>query len=269
MNFSRDPLTLEKIRNELVKIEDTIIFALIERASFAQNKIIYEEGKFEFKDFNGSFLDFFMHEMESVHAKVRRYTSPDEYPFSTNLPQPILPSLPFPKMLTPNNINLNPKLKKIYLSHILPLICKPGDDSNYGSSATKDVEALQILSRRIHFGKFVAESKFQDPKYHDTYVTLIQNRDSDGIMKLLTNTAVEERLLRRVRKKAMVYGQEVEEGGDEKSKQGDGYLKIPLDVVADMYEKYIIPLTKEVEVEYLMQRLDHPDFKPEIDYGYS
>lgn len=27
------------------------------------------------------------------------------------------------------------------------------DDGNYGSSATRDVEVLQALSRRIHFGK--------------------------------------------------------------------------------------------------------------------
>jgi hypothetical protein len=27
------------------------------------------------------------------------------------------------------------------------------DDGNYGSAATRDVEVLQALSRRIHFGK--------------------------------------------------------------------------------------------------------------------
>ena len=27
------------------------------------------------------------------------------------------------------------------------------DDGNYGSSATRDVEVLQALSRRIHFGE--------------------------------------------------------------------------------------------------------------------
>lgn len=29
----------------------------------------------------------------------------------------------------------------------------PLDDGNYGSAATRDVEALQAISRRIHFGE--------------------------------------------------------------------------------------------------------------------
>jgi hypothetical protein len=32
-----------------------------------------------------------------------------------------------------------------------------GDDGNYGSSAVCDTECLQALSKRIHFGKFIAE----------------------------------------------------------------------------------------------------------------
>jgi chorismate mutase len=42
---------------------------------------------------------------------------------------------------------------EIYTNDIVPVICKHSDDKNYGSSATKDIEALQALSKRIHFGK--------------------------------------------------------------------------------------------------------------------
>lgn len=48
-----------------------------------------------------------------------------------------------------------------YISEIVPLICDPGDDEQHGSSAVCDVHVLQALSRRVHLGKFVAESKFQ------------------------------------------------------------------------------------------------------------
>lgn len=41
----------------------------------------------------------------------------------------------------------------IYVKDIVPTITKSGDDMNYGSSVTKDIEALQALSKRIHFGK--------------------------------------------------------------------------------------------------------------------
>jgi chorismate mutase len=56
---------------------------------------------------------------------------------------------------------------KFYIEEIVPKITegvkiKPTtgeqkveerDDGNYGSSATRDVEVLQALSRRIHFGE--------------------------------------------------------------------------------------------------------------------
>lgn len=48
-----------------------------------------------------------------------------------------------------------------YISDIVPRICDPGDDEQHGSSAVCDVQVLQALSRRVHLGKFVAESKFQ------------------------------------------------------------------------------------------------------------
>lgn len=84
---------------------------------------------------------------------MRRYTSPDEYPFSKNLPAPVLPELKFPKILHENSVNVNDEILAIYISQIVTSICKEGSDGNVGSSATKDVDCLQALSRRIHFGK--------------------------------------------------------------------------------------------------------------------
>jgi chorismate mutase len=68
------------------------------------------------------------------------------------LPNPVIPELNFPAYLKNNDINLNPKLYKIYVEKIVPAITKPGDDQNYGTSATRDVEVLQALSRRVHYG---------------------------------------------------------------------------------------------------------------------
>ncbi|KAJ3128182.1 chorismate mutase aro7, partial [Irineochytrium annulatum] len=122
--------------------------------------------------------------------------------------------------------------------------------------------------------KFVAEAKFQDPQQHSAYVSLIKSRDRAGIEALLTNKAVEDRVLRRLRKKALIYGREVEDD-DELDEQGtpsptvaqagQGKMqRIAVDVVADMYERFVIPLTKEVEVDYLLERLNHPDFMPDL-----
>lgn len=108
-------------------------------------------------------------------------------------------------------------------------------------------------------GKFIAESKFQDPAQQQTYIQLIRAKDRDGIMELLTNRTVEAALLRRLRRKAMIYGHDITEKGDiilEDEGLTPSQQKIPADVVVDLYERFVIPLTKEVEVEYLLQRLD-------------
>jgi chorismate mutase len=68
---SSDPLSLERIRSILTRLEDTIIFSLIERAQFAHNPRIYERGAFqEIKNtgFEGSWLEWFLKETEAFHG---------------------------------------------------------------------------------------------------------------------------------------------------------------------------------------------------------
>jgi chorismate mutase len=43
---TRDVLSLDSIRNSLIRQEETIIFALIERAQFRHNPIVYQKGGF-------------------------------------------------------------------------------------------------------------------------------------------------------------------------------------------------------------------------------
>lgn len=70
-----DPLSLDRIRATLIRLEDTIIFSLIERAQFAHNPKIYERGGMkELKEigFDGSWLEWFLKETETFHGE--RYT---------------------------------------------------------------------------------------------------------------------------------------------------------------------------------------------------
>eukprot|EP00123_Amoebidium_parasiticum_P012440 comp21354_c0_seq1/m.29317 comp21354_c0_seq1/g.29317 ORF comp21354_c0_seq1/g.29317 comp21354_c0_seq1/m.29317 type:complete len:310 (-) comp21354_c0_seq1:37-966(-) len=254
MNFTKeDRLDLNALRFALIRMEDTIIYGLIERAQYKHNQVIYTPGHFDFANhFKGSFMGYFLHETECLHAKIRRYTSPDEYPFTKGLPEMVLPYIQYPSSYKPNlKININSKILPLYRDTIVPAICETGDDGNYGSSAMLDTENLQALSKRIHYGKFVAEAKFSNPQTHDKYVELIKKQDSDGLMELLTNREVEERLLNRVRRKVIAYGQDVTD-----TMYNMEHLKLKPDIVVDLYEKWIIPLTKEVEVDYLLRRLD-------------
>jgi chorismate mutase len=67
-----DPLSLERIRSVLIRLEETIIFGLIERSQFAHNPRIYSKGAFKELNelgFEGSWLDWFLYETESFHGE--------------------------------------------------------------------------------------------------------------------------------------------------------------------------------------------------------
>ncbi|KAK6524436.1 chorismate mutase aro7 [Arthrobotrys megalospora] len=287
-------LDLNHIRYQLIRLEDTIIFNLIERAQFPLNPTIYTQTpRLPLPGFKGSFMEWMLYQQESVYARVRRYQAPDEYPFFEKVKaiNPILKPLAYPKLLWPNDVNINEQIKEVYVNNILPAICRGSgvysdDDTgnggaggsgdggaavsgrgdrgeqleNYGSTAVADVAVLQALSRRIHFGKFVAESKFLSER--EIFTQLIEEENREEIGNRITKKKVEEEVLRRLRYKAKIYGR------DPTLKPGEGGLdddvgvkKIDVEAVVKMYRDFVIPLTKDVEVEYLMQRLQDP--KPE------
>ena len=137
-------------------------------------------------------------------------------------------------MLYANSVNINSKIKEQYIDEVLPSICKDfgkrdrgESQENYGSTALCDIAVLQALSRRIHFGKFVAESKFQTET--EKFVHLIRRKDQKGIEEAITNKAVEIKVVERIRLKAKTYG-------TDPSTARDGNGKINMDAVADMYE---------------------------------
>lgn len=246
------PLDLDNIRYALIRQEDTIIFKLIERAQFPANNTIYKHNGVSIPDFDGSFLDFMLFKSESIHALVRRYQSPDEYPFSKDLPEPILPPLEYPPLIKDDKVTVNDKIKDFYVNKIVPHLCAANADlgerkENYGSAAVCDVECLQALSRRIHFGKFVAEVKYlSDPPLYDE---LIRNRDVAALTAKITNAAVEEQVLARLERKAVTYGRDPMNPDASTAQQ-----KVDAKTVVGMYRDFVIPLTKEVEIEYLLRR---------------
>ena len=283
-------LSLANVRASLIRQEDTIVFSLIERAQFAFNQNVYERGllpglpllpKSAAEKVGGgsdspaaaeddliapSLLEHMLRETEAVHGRVRRYTSPDEHAFFPSLlPPPLLPPLAFassPLASCADGINLNGAVLEAYLKHALPLLTRSGDDGNYGSAALGDVAALQALSKRVHYGKFVAEAKYRASP--EEYRSLAAAGDCDGIMALLTDAAVEDAVVARVKAKAAAFGREVRNnssGGkaaasaaSNKGDEEDTPLKVDPDAVAAFYRGFVLPLTKDVQVRYLLER---------------
>ncbi|KAI4337245.1 hypothetical protein L6164_015686 [Bauhinia variegata] len=237
---SRNAYTLDSVREALVRQEDTIIFSLIERAKFPLNSHTYDQNYISIPGFCGSLVEFIVKNTEATQAKAGRYKSPEENPF---FPENLLPSMvpyyPFSKMLHPTAalVNINKHIWKIYFDELLPLFAASGDDGSYAQTAASDLSLLQAISRRIHYGKFVAEVKYRESPAD--YEPAIRAQDQEAMMKLLTFESVEEMVRKRVEKKAMVFGQQVSLDSDEN--KGNKY-KVDLSLVSRLYKQWVIPL---------------------------
>jgi len=301
-------MSLDSIRSSLIRQEETIIFALIERAQYRHNPTVYQKGALgtlggappgsKPTDEEMSFLEWMLTGTEALHYAVRRYTSPEEHAFfPERLPTTkVLEELEYPDDLLSSNggaseVNFNPILLRKYIDVIVPAITHPGDDEQHGSSVLADIAVLQALSRRVHYGKFVAESKYvTDP---EGYQKLVEAGDAEGVMELLTNEAVEAMVVRRARLKAATYGTEpllaalppIESQKEETASivaaaaasavvaaleaMGSNELtenKVCPRKVESIYRDIIIPLTKDVEVAYLFRRCGReppPEYAPD------
>jgi chorismate mutase len=259
-----DVFSLDSIRSTLIRQEETIIFALIERAQYRSNRVIYQANSLDFKGVNKeniSFFDWMLLETEKLHAQVRRYTSPEEHPFNIDaIPQqPLrLPKLNYPSLLgtEKEKVNVNNEIKSWYIDKLIPRLCVDGDDEQYGSTVMADIAVVQALSRRIHYGKFVAESKYL--KEGVRFEEYIRQNDVKGIIDLLTNVEVERRVLRRAFVKASTYGQDIiqDPATVSSSASSTGY-KVDPSLIVEIYRDMIIPLTKDVEVRYLYHRVGY------------
>lgn len=76
-------------------------------------------------------------------------------------------------------------------------------------------------------------------------------------MKLLTFTAVEEMVKKRVEKKAVIFGQQVSLDNNTSGAKQNGTAKYKVDpsLVSRLYGEWVMPLTKLAQVEYLLRRL--------------
>ncbi|KAG7665452.1 ARO7 [[Candida] subhashii] len=250
-------LDLNNIRQALVRMEDSIVFDLIERSQFYSSPSVYEKNRFEIPNFDGSFLEWALLQIEIVHSQIRRFEAPDESPFfPSKILKPILPPIDYPKVLASytDEVNVNQEILDYYVNEIVPKVsCKEGEQlENLGSVSSADIECLQAISRRIHFGKFVAEAKYQSDK--PLYINLILNKDIKGIEASITNSAVEEKILQRLIIKGEQYGT------DPSMKYSQNpQSKVNPEIIAKIYKDWIIPLTKKVEVDYLLRRLEDED----------
>jgi len=245
------PLDLTAIAGTLESLEETIIYKLIDRAQFAVNERAYQPGASGFEgEKERSLFERRLHSQESMDAEFGRFHVPEERPFTKGLPAAKR------NVLSPDTglatidyevVNLCPTILQRYQA-LIPTVCPEGDDGQYGSSVEHDVYALQAIARRIHYGAlYVAESKYRDDVAG--YCALIERAATDAMMEKLTRREVEDRIIKRIRDKAV---------------QAQAQVNLALrrfvdpEVVVRFYRDTLIPLTKEGEIAYLLHRPSDP-----------
>ncbi len=238
---------LNYIASILEGYEETIILRLIDRAQYKLNNNIYLTGKSGFTERDPeSLFHIRLRYQEEMDTLFGRFMMPEERPFNTDLLPPrrkvTVPECPL-VLSDYNLVNLTLNIKNSYLKWI-PSLCPPGDDAQYGTCAELDVYAVQAISRRIHYGAmYVAESKYRSNP--DSYQTLIDKKDTAGILKLLTRPEVEKRILRRLEKKVDSLQAAINH---------DVRVAINGNIVCSFYKNSIIPITKEGQILYLLNR---------------
>jgi chorismate mutase len=235
------------IAAKLEGLEETIIAKLIDRAQFSYNEAVYLAGNSGMSGAEEeSLFDLRLRYTEEMDAVFGRFCVPEERPFNDNLPRPRRAVHLPPTCLKIDDfaaVSLTATIRRRYLE-LVPRICKPGDDGQYGSSVEHDIHALQAVSRRIHYGAlYVAEAKYRGAPRR--YRELIERRDTTALTDLLTRKEVEERILERVRHKVAYLQAEV-----------NRRVRTVIDpeAVLTFYRDHVIPLTKEGEVLYLLNR---------------
>jgi chorismate mutase len=240
---------LHLIAARLEGLEETIISKLIDRAQFRANAAVYQPGKSGFDGADReSLFDLRLRYQEEMDAYFGRFCVPEERPFTRNTPPPRRKV-----MLPPNCLRLEvyekvsqaEGIRKAYLA-LVPLLCPDGDDGQYGSSVEHDVYALQAVARRIHYGAlYVGESKYRaDPA---RCRELAARGDTDALTGLLTRRDVEEKILARVKLK--VHSLQAKVNREIRN-------VVDPEVVLRFYRDSIIPLTKQGELQYLLNRKD-------------
>jgi chorismate mutase len=240
-------LRLDVIASHLAGLEETLIYKLLDRAQFAANSGAYQPGQSRFVPAEtASLFELRLQFQETLDTQFGRYLIPEERPFYQSLPPPrrlVSPPDTGLSIADLETINVTGPIRQAYLD-LLPELCRPGDDGQWGSSVEHDVICLQAFARRIHYGSlYVAETKFrEDPA---KFSALLDAGDDAGLTAAITRAEVEERVLARVMAKVAAV-----------QSVSDPALRRLVDpeTIVDFFRNAIIPLTKEGEIRYLYQR---------------
>lgn len=254
--------TLVQIRDILAQLEAPIISTLVQRFALPVNSDLYQGSP--------STLQVYLATRETlalVHGRYKYGTLEYAFTFPTIVPDKTTAENTFPPgIFHQDSFVGNSNLTAFHTQILVPLLnattspyffhlansttnATP-DPTRDDAALSLDVTLLQLLSNRAHIGKVVAESKFAgDPV---TYTNLIQAKNSTGIRTLLTNTTQETQVLLQADTAAVqLTNAWVGSGALVSSTFQDSVRN-----AAAKTFRNLIDITTEIEIEYLLARLN-------------
>ena len=239
-------LDFDAVLRRLEGLEESIITSLLERAQFPLQAEIYgATAKGLNGDENGNLLASWLAYREKREALCGLFDLPEERPFTKGLAEaePETPAST-PWALPGFEVaNVTGRILEAYLSFI-PAICEPGGASNPTFLVLRDIDALKLISRRIHYGSFyVAAYKYTSAP--GVFAPLIRAEAEDEIERRITRKDAEDRVVERVTQKAGRLQQGL-------NRQVRRFVEPGL--IARFYREAVIPLTKQGEVLVLLKR---------------
>lgn len=222
------------IRPGLDILANEIVIALKKRMRFYLNPEIYQAGLVKGRP-DTSLLHYELERIEQAHAELGRFKYADQEPFTdVDHIEPIIVRRTPQSPIQPMRSGIGERIIAFYRQW-LASACKAGSDADsYGETVTSDVNALLAIMERINLGKYVAESKFSDAQdkfraaggEREATLELIVRKDREGQVFDLARTLARNYAL-----------------NEEHS--------------LTVFE-FMVEVTKDVEVDYIRQRLQEP-----------
>jgi chorismate mutase len=219
------------IRPGLDILANEIIIALKKRTRFACNTEVYAPG-LVYGLPGRSLLRYELGRIERAHAELGRFTYADQEPYTNveDVPLVIARDSP-PSPIRQMRSHVGDRIIEFYTNWV-EVGCTPGSDPNtFGEAVTADVTALLAIMERINLGKYVAESKYlaaPEPFHAAGY-------DRDAILDLILVKSREGQVFELAARLAEHYD-------------------FDRDQAVQLFE-FMVTVTKDVEVDYIRQRL--------------
>ena len=219
------------IRPGLDILANEIIISLKKRTRFAKNPEVYIPGLVR-SDPNTSLLQYELGRIEQVHAELGRFKFADQEPYTgiDDIESIIVRSTPA-SPIEPMRSGVGGRIIEFYRNWIGTACPDGSKPDTFGETVTADVTALLAIMERINLGKYVAESKFSDApeKFREAggereaTLDLIVRRDREGQVFELARTLAR-------------------------------HYDFDEDQAVAVFE-FMVEVTKDVEVDYIRQRL--------------